>query len=193
DRHRLLEAAAAHGGIDLLVNNASELGDTPLPPLVEASRETFLRVFEVNTLAPLALVREALPLLRRGTGLVVNISSDAAIGGYPGWGTYGASKAALDLVSKTLAAELKDQGIAVVSGDPGEPPRRGTPRLDPPEPLHPIPVRPLDRGTPLGGGEARPTADRARGGTPNRSCDGPPLVTVSGNPAAVVRPRGPSV
>src|SRR5207237_3965967 len=78
-------------------------------------------------------------------------------------------------------------------GDPREPPRRGTPRLDPPEPLHPIPVRPLDRGTPLGGGEARPTANRARGGTPNRSCDGPPLVTVSGNPAAVVRPRGPSV
>jgi len=65
-------------------------------------------------------VREALPLLRRGTGLAVNISSDAAIGGYPGWGIYGASKAALDLVSKTLAAELKDQGIAVVSVDPGD-------------------------------------------------------------------------
>jgi len=120
DRHRLLEAAAAHGRIDLLVNNASDLGDTPLPRLVQASPETFLRVFEINTLAPLALVREALPLLRRGTGLAVNISSDAAIGGYPGWGIYGASKAALDLVSKTLAAELKDQGIAVVSVDPGD-------------------------------------------------------------------------
>ena len=120
DRHRLLEAVAAHGRINVLVNNASDLGDTPLPPLVQASRETFLRVFEVNTLAPLALVREALPLLRRGTGLVVNISSDAAVGGYPGWGVYGASKAALDLVSKTLAAELKDQGIAVVSVDPGD-------------------------------------------------------------------------
>src|SRR5437762_9751355 len=120
DRHRLLEAVAAHGRIDLLVNNASDLGATPLPRLVEASRETFLRLFEVNTLAPLALVREALPLLRRGDGLVVNISSDAAIGGYPGWGVYGASKAALDLVSKTLAAELKDQGIAVVSVDPGD-------------------------------------------------------------------------
>src|SRR5437764_510164 len=73
DRHRLLEAVAAHGRIDLLVNNASDLGATPLPRLVEASRETFLRLFEVNTLAPLALVREALPLLRRGDGLVVNI------------------------------------------------------------------------------------------------------------------------
>src|SRR5437762_3261164 len=92
DRHRLLEAAAAHGRIDLLVNNASDLGDTPLPPLIEASRETFLRVFEVNTLAPLALVREALPLLRRGTGLVVNISSDAAVGGHPGWGSTGRAR-----------------------------------------------------------------------------------------------------
>src|SRR5205809_5663411 len=58
DRHRLLDAAAAHGRIDLLVNNASDLGDTPLPPLVQASPETFLRVCEINTFAPLALVME---------------------------------------------------------------------------------------------------------------------------------------
>ena len=74
----------------------------------------------MNVLAPLALIQEALPLLERAHGLVVNITSDAAIGGYPGWGTYGASKAALDLVSKTLAAELKDRGVAVVSVDPGD-------------------------------------------------------------------------
>jgi NAD(P)-dependent dehydrogenase (short-subunit alcohol dehydrogenase family) len=74
----------------------------------------------VNTLAPLALVREALPLLARSQGLVVNISSDAALGGYPGWGVYGASKAALDLVSKTLAAENRERGVAVVSVDPGD-------------------------------------------------------------------------
>src|SRR5437764_9399919 len=104
DRHRLLEAAAAHGRIDLLVNNASDLGDTPLPPLVQASPETFLRVFEINTLAPLALVREALPLLRRGTSLVVNISSGGAIGRYREWGGHGASKAALDLVATTPPA-----------------------------------------------------------------------------------------
>src|SRR5207249_10629549 len=78
-------------------------------------------------------------------------------------------------------------------GDPRKPPRRGTPRFDPPEPLHPIPVRPLDRGTSVGGGEARPPSDRARGRTPNRSRDGPPLITISGNPAALVRARGPSV
>ena len=120
DRLRLLAAAKRHGRIDLLVNNASDLGDTPLPPLVNASRDTFLRVFDVNTLAPLAIVREALPLLTRVRGLVVNITSDAAVGGYPGWGVYGASKAALELVSKTLAAELKDRDVAVVSVDPGD-------------------------------------------------------------------------
>src|SRR6266480_1418191 len=80
DRLRLLAAAKRHGRIDLLVNNASDLGDTPLPPLVNASRDTFLRVFDVNTLAPLALVREALPLLTRARGLVVNITSDASVG-----------------------------------------------------------------------------------------------------------------
>ena len=74
----------------------------------------------MNVLAPLALIQEALPLLERAHGLVVNITSDAAIGGYPGWGVYGASKAALDLVSKTLAAELRDEGVAVVSVDPGD-------------------------------------------------------------------------
>src|SRR5438034_210717 len=118
DRHRLLEAAAAHGKIDLLVNNASDLGDTPLPPLVQASRETFLRVFEVNTLAPLALLTEALPLLRRATGLLVTISSDAATGGYSGRRIYAAISAALDLVSKSLGAALEHQRIGVVGGAP---------------------------------------------------------------------------
>ena len=118
--HRLVKAAEDWGRIDLLVNSASELGTTPLPPLAKTSRQNVLRVFDVNVLAPLGLVQEALPLLERARGLVVNISSDAAVGGYPGWGTYGASKAALDLVSKTLAAELRDRGVAVVSVDPGD-------------------------------------------------------------------------
>ncbi|HSS45040.1 MAG TPA: SDR family oxidoreductase [Thermoanaerobaculia bacterium] len=119
-RRRLILAAEAWGRIDVLVNNASDLGETPLPPLVDASRASVLRVFDVNTLAPLALIQEALPLLKRSHGLVVNISSDAAIGGYPGWGVYGASKAALDLFTKTLAAELRDEGVGVVSVDPGD-------------------------------------------------------------------------
>jgi NAD(P)-dependent dehydrogenase (short-subunit alcohol dehydrogenase family) len=119
-RRRLLEAVGEWGRIDLLVNNASELGDTPLPPLEKASRDSLLRVLDVNTLAPLALVQEALPLLARARGLVVNITSDAAVGGYPGWGVYGASKAALDLISKTLAAELRRSGVGVVTVDPGD-------------------------------------------------------------------------
>jgi len=119
-RARLLRAVEEFGRLDLLVNNASDLGASPLPPLVRARREDVVRVFDVNLLAPLELVQEALPILSRSHGLVVNITSDAATGGYPGWGVYGASKAALDLVSRTLAAELKDEGVGVVSVDPGD-------------------------------------------------------------------------
>ena len=119
-RQRVITAADGWGRLDLLVNNASELGDSPMPRLADASRGSFLRVVDVNVLAPLAMIQDALPLLQRSRGLVVNITSDAAVAGYPGWGVYGASKAALDLVSKTLAGELKDRGIAVVSVDPGD-------------------------------------------------------------------------
>jgi NAD(P)-dependent dehydrogenase (short-subunit alcohol dehydrogenase family) len=119
-RRKLVRAAESWDRLDLLVNNASDLGDTPLPPLVEASLDTFRHVLDVNAIAPLALVQDAIPLLARSGGLVVNITSDAAVGGYPGWGMYGASKAALELVSKTLAAELKDRGVAVVTVDPGD-------------------------------------------------------------------------
>ncbi len=119
-RARLLRAVKEWGRLDLLVNNASDLGESPLPPLIRAKREDFVRVLDVNLLAPLELVQEALPLLSRSQGLVVNITSDAGVGGYPGWGVYGASKAALDLVSKTLAAELKEKGVGVVSVDPGD-------------------------------------------------------------------------
>ncbi|HEY6237728.1 MAG TPA: SDR family NAD(P)-dependent oxidoreductase [Thermoplasmata archaeon] len=116
-----IEAQAQRAGrVDLLVNNASELGPTPLPRLVDAPPEAFDAVLAVNLLAPLALVRGLRPWLARASGLVVNVSSDAARGGYPGWGVYGASKAALDLASKTLAEELRAERIAVVSVDPGD-------------------------------------------------------------------------
>jgi NAD(P)-dependent dehydrogenase (short-subunit alcohol dehydrogenase family) len=119
-RERLVRLAEQLGRLDLLINNASDLGATPLPALADYPLERLERVFAVNVLAPLGMVQEALPLLRASGGLVVNISSDAALGGYPHWGGYGASKAALDLVSLTLANELAPHGIGVVSVDPGD-------------------------------------------------------------------------
>ncbi len=119
-RGRLAEAAESLGRLDLLINNASTLGLSPMPPLSEYALDTLEGVFSTNLIAPLALVQSTLSLLRQSGGMVINISSDAAVGGYPGWGAYGASKAALDLVSVTLASELRDDGVAVVSVDPGD-------------------------------------------------------------------------
>jgi NAD(P)-dependent dehydrogenase (short-subunit alcohol dehydrogenase family) len=119
-RRRLVEAAWELGELDLLINNASDLGPTPLPPLADYPGEALARLFAVNVEAPLRLAQIALPLLEEHHGLIVNVSSDAAQGGYPGWGGYGATKAALDLVSLTLANELKARGVAVVSVDPGD-------------------------------------------------------------------------
>jgi NAD(P)-dependent dehydrogenase (short-subunit alcohol dehydrogenase family) len=119
-RRRLVEAAESLGRLDLLVNNASTLGATPLQPLAEYPLEDLEQTLKTNLIAPLGLVQETLTLLKQSGGLVVNISSDAALGGYPGWGGYGASKAALDLVSLTLANELHQEGVGVVSVDPGD-------------------------------------------------------------------------
>lgn len=119
-RRRLVEEAGKLGRLDLLVNNASELGVSPLPSLVAYPLAALARVFAVNVVSPLALVQEALPLLVGSGGLVVNVSSDAAVGAYPGWGAYGASKAALDLVSRTLGKELEGRNVSVVSVDPGD-------------------------------------------------------------------------
>lgn len=119
-RRELVRRVAGRGSLDLLVNNASDLGASPLPPLVAYPLDGLERVFRVNVLAPLALVQALHPYLARAHGRVVHLSSDAAIGGYPGWGGYGASKAALDLISRTLAQELREEGISVVSVDPGD-------------------------------------------------------------------------
>lgn len=121
-RHRrhLIEAAERMGRLDLLINNASILGPSPQPPLADYALEILEIVLNVNVLAPIGLIQAALPLLRRSRGLVINISSDAAVGGYAGWGGYGMSKAALDLASTTLANELGTEGVSVVSVDPGD-------------------------------------------------------------------------
>ena len=117
-RHTLIDAARYLGGLDVLVNNASELGG--LAPLTDADSLKLERLLRVNVIAPLQLTRAALPLLAERAGLVVNISSDAAHGAYSGWGAYGASKAALDLASRTMATELAPARIGVVLVDPGD-------------------------------------------------------------------------
>jgi NAD(P)-dependent dehydrogenase (short-subunit alcohol dehydrogenase family) len=119
-RTQVRAAVDQWAGLDLLVNNASDLGPSPLPALINVPLEELERVFRVNVVAPVALVQALAPALSRVQGLVVNVSSDAAVGGYPGWGNYGASKAALDLVSLTLAHELQPIGVGVVSVDPGD-------------------------------------------------------------------------
>ncbi len=115
-RNALTKAVQNFGGLDLLVNNASDLGPSPLPLLKDYSLERLENLYRVNVFAPLGLTQAALPLLQAHNGLVVNVTSDAAQGGYAGWGGYGSSKAALDLLSITLANE----GVNAVSVDPGD-------------------------------------------------------------------------
>lgn len=119
---RLIEDALDRfGRVDVLVNNASLLGPAPLPSLREYPLTQLERVFAANVFGPLFLAQQVLPdMLARGSGLIVNISSDAALGGYPGWGGYGASKAALDLITHTLANELAGTGVGAVAIDPGD-------------------------------------------------------------------------
>jgi NAD(P)-dependent dehydrogenase (short-subunit alcohol dehydrogenase family) len=104
--------------LDLLVNNASDLGPAPLPSLAEYPLDGLRRVYETDVVAPLALTQLLLPKLRSSNGMVVNISSDAAVEAYPGWGGYGSAKAALDHISAVLAAEEPD--IRVYAVDPGD-------------------------------------------------------------------------
>ncbi|GAA4617708.1 SDR family oxidoreductase [Actinoallomurus liliacearum] len=108
----------ASDGLDLLVNNASTLGATPLPRLAEYPSPELERAFAVNVLGPLALIQGVLPALRARRGAIVNVTSDAAREPYEGWGGYGATKAALDQLSNVLAAEEPE--IAVWWVDPGE-------------------------------------------------------------------------
>lgn len=115
------ELAARAGRVDVLVNNASELGPLPMPRLEDYPWDALLRVLKVNAVAPLHLTQLVLPQMKaRGEGLVLNISSDAATNAYPGWGGYGASKAALEHLSRTLAVELEGTGVRVEVVDPGE-------------------------------------------------------------------------
>jgi NAD(P)-dependent dehydrogenase (short-subunit alcohol dehydrogenase family) len=117
-RVELVAAAWELGGLDLLVNNAGTLGAVPLRPLAAYSLADFREALEVNAVAPLGLVQEALPLLRESpAGTVIGMSSDAAAEAYGTWGGYGATKAALDQLSAVLAVE--EPGLRVWAVDPG--------------------------------------------------------------------------
>lgn len=119
-KHRaaLVAAADGLGRLDLLVNNASTLGPTPLSPLRSADLGRLADVFEVNVIAPAELSKALLPLLSASQGAVVNVSSDAGAEHYETWGLYGASKAALDHLTLTYAVE--NPGIRWYAVDPGD-------------------------------------------------------------------------
>jgi NAD(P)-dependent dehydrogenase (short-subunit alcohol dehydrogenase family) len=120
--HRIAGAAAALvGPIDILVHNASTLGPLPMPLLADTECEQLEEVLQVNLVGPFRLTRALVGnQVLRGGGLIVQISSDAAVNGYAHWGAYGVSKAALDQLGRTWAAELDGTGVEVLTLDPGE-------------------------------------------------------------------------
>ena len=119
---RLVELALERfGAVDVLVNNASSIGPSPMPSLEDFPSRVLAELLEVNLIGPLQLIQLVLPGMRaRGQGLIFNVSSDAAVQAYTGWGGYGASKAALEQLSRVLAAELEGTGIRVYVVDPGD-------------------------------------------------------------------------
>lgn len=120
-----LQILARLGGLDMLINNASDLGPVPLALLADTECEELQHAFATNVLGPFRLTRALLGALaasaRDGRGaLVLNVSSDAAVNAYPSWGAYGASKAALHHLSRIWDAELATEGIRVLALDPGD-------------------------------------------------------------------------
>ena len=115
------EALMRFARVDVLVNNASALGTTTMPYLVDYPIEDFNTVMQTNLAGPFMLTRAlAGAMLERGSGSIINVSSDAGVVGYPTWGAYGVSKAALYQLTRTWAAELEGSGVRVNSVDPGD-------------------------------------------------------------------------
>ena len=116
-RARLAEAARSFDGLDAVINNASLLGPSPQPALLDYPLNSLEQVYRTNVLAPLAVLQAVRPLLKPGAR-IINVSSDAGVEAYPGWGGYGSSKAALEQLSAVLAAENPDLRVYWV--DPGD-------------------------------------------------------------------------
>jgi len=115
------QAAALAGPVDVLINNASALGPVPLQLIPDTDCEDFELALQVNTVGPFRLIKAVVgSMVLRKNGVIVNISSDAAVEAYPSWGVYGASKAALDHLTRIAAAEMADAGVRFLSVDPGE-------------------------------------------------------------------------
>jgi short-subunit dehydrogenase len=163
---RLVKAGLERfGRIDVLVNNASELGPSPMPQLEDLSSEDFQRILRVNVVAPLELIQLVLPGMRaRNDGLIINVTSDAGVQAYPTWGGYGASKASLEHLSRVLATELEGSGVRVLVVDPGDMDtamhRAAEPGVDlshlpTPDVVAPAFVRLLDEQAPFGRYEAQ--------------------------------------
>ncbi len=115
------EALERFKKVDILINNASALGPTPMPFLIDYPIRDFEQVMRTNVTGPFMLTRALVgQMLERGSGSIINISSDAGVVGYPTWGAYGVSKAALDQLTRTWAVELKGSGVRVNSVDPGD-------------------------------------------------------------------------
>ncbi|MBW4636642.1 MAG: SDR family oxidoreductase [Gloeocapsa sp. UFS-A4-WI-NPMV-4B04] len=109
-----------NGHLDVLVNNASAIGPSPMPFLLDYPLEDFRNVINTNLVAPFLLIKKALPAMIENGGSIINVTSDAGINGYPGWGAYGISKFGIEGMSQTWAAELNDSGVRVNWVDPGD-------------------------------------------------------------------------
>lgn len=109
-----------NGRLDVLVNNASSIGPSPMPYLIDYPLEDFRNVINTNLIAPFLLIKKALPAMIENGGSIINVTSDAGVTGYPGWGAYGISKFSIEGMSQTWAAELEDSGVRVNWVDPGD-------------------------------------------------------------------------
>lgn len=112
--------SAFNGKLDILINNASTIGPSPMPYLLDYPLEDFQAVLNTNLIAPFLIIKKALPAMTESGGSIINVTSDAGVTGYPGWGAYGISKFGIEGLSQTWAAELEGSGVRVNWVDPGD-------------------------------------------------------------------------